>query len=714
MSSAALPPDARCDSDGARKRPRYLHPECAKRHGGRCQLLQHRCQINEFLLLADLELCEDGRGRSGGDARLAVTRKIDCRFVFYSSPDDQRESLNVARGLLLEHRCITAVELSCIAMNYGPLLAALERNDAVKSLTLWLKSDDVIDASLFMLTDTLSRLDELIFMDCFWYKKCKSTIWVECVLLEENVAHLTTLNVAHLAMTEAAAARFILALVQSQTIADLTIGRDVMYCNDGRNFSRYLTKQGTSLKKLTYLIKSTDIFPFSRRDVLERHVNALCRMTTLEELNFDFDDADADSARYCATYAKLVSPSLRRLWLPRTPCREWVYDQPSWDNSECMELWLTALRKRSKLNELRIDLWCFAEPQCLAFFEAVADNATLRHVVVRHLPVAAKLDAMCSAIRQLGLSDRVVVEDQYYCYRNMWSLRECTEIAGVTIRKPCASLAQHAYLEDVRATFEVLSRIRHRISLRVDCDGFDVATFAALTALIRSRSALAAVELDMEYERHDVQDWQRRDAHASEVLSALASNPNLTRVSIYGLPPRVYDCLHVLATSARKNRNLVHVCITPLVAPEAFSSDFGSHGDERKKASRNYENFVLVNIQKATRRNASRVMTAAGFVLRRQDSEHGARYLETMHDHPWLLELVREGAAVSNGEAKAMVSEAFKAVRCFGLDEFMRMAGVVRSKVECVRPRRTEVQLADIGVHCWLHIRQYLKLEDIM
>lgn len=716
MSSAALASDARCDGDGARKRPRHLYPKCAKKHGGKCQLLQHRRYINEVLLHGGLELREDVRGRSGGDARLAVARIIDYRFCDPSDEQLQSEPLNLARGLLLEHRCITAVELTWIAMKSCSLLAVLERNDEVKSLTFWLHGDGVVHTSLFMLTNTLSRIDELIFMDCFWYEKIQASISVKSILLEDSVTHLTTLDVAHLAMTGEEAARFILSLVQSQTITNLTIGPDVMCYNDGKNFCKYLTKKRTSLKKLTYVIKTTQVSPVCIRDAIVCHIKTLCTMKTLEELTFDFDDVDAGNSRYCAMYAKLVSRSLRCLRLPRTPYSRWVFSPSSWFSAECMEPWLAALRKNSKLNELRIDLWCFRELECRAFFEAVAGNATLRRVVVRHLPYTARLDVMCRTIRELGLSDRVVVEEQYYRYQSMRSFQECSEIAGVTFCEHCAVHAgQGDCLEDVREVFEALSLIRRRISLRVKCEGFDRTTFDALTALVRRRSAHTAVELDMEHSWRDMEDWQIREV-ASELLSALASNPKLTRVSIYGLPLPAYDYLHHLAESASKNLNLVHFCLTPVFSRQssAFSSGYIWLGDVRMKAPPSSENSVLVKIQEASGRNASRVLAAAGFVLRRQDSVYGARYLESIHDHPWLLELVREGAAVSDGEAKALISDALKEVRYCSAEQFLRMAGVVSSKVECIGSGNTGANLANIGEHCWLHIRQYLKLDDVV
>ncbi|XP_049523361.1 uncharacterized protein LOC125945538 [Dermacentor silvarum] len=348
--------------------------------------------------------------------------------------------------------------------------------------------------------------------------------------------------------------------------------------------------------------------------------------------------------------------------------------------------------------------------------EAVADSDSLRSVVVRHLPATVKLDVLCRTIRERGLRDRIVVEDQYYYCLDMNTLRECPEIANVTIVEPChLRLERRTYLASVRAALEALSSIPHRISLSVNCSRFDNATFAALTSFIRSRSAFTDVELQMQSWWHSV-GVRRHQQVARALLSAVACNPQLTSVSIHGLPPPSYNCLHILAEGARRNRNLVQFRLVPLCTGTigCLLTTCNTLWFDRRQGAPKNANTILADIQETTRRNAGRVSAAASFVLRRQDGENGARYLETMHDHPHLLELVLQGAQVSSDQAKAMIREASRHVRYCSVVEFMRLAGVVKSKVECINPRLTGVQLIDIGEHCWLQIRRYVKLDDVV
>lgn len=272
------------------------------------------------------------------------------------------------------------------------------------------------------------------------------------------------------------------------------------------------------------------------------------------------------SVRGSAVFAKLVSlsPSLRHLRLPKTTCNVETPSEPPDNAAQCMEPWIAALGKNSKLNVLHIDLLPFGEPEFRAFMEAVADSDSLRSVVVRHLPATVKLDVLCRTIRERGLRDRVVVEDQHYYCLDMSTLRECPEIANVTIVEPChLRLERRTYLASVRAALEALSSIPHRISLSVNCWRFDNATFAALTSFIRSRSAFTDVELQMQSWWHSV-GVRRHQQVARALVSAVASNPQLTSVSIHGLPPPSYNCLHILAEGARRNRNLVQFRLVPL------------------------------------------------------------------------------------------------------------------------------------------------------
>nr|XP_054923902.1 uncharacterized protein LOC126525890 isoform X4 [Dermacentor andersoni] len=126
------------------------------------------------------------------------------------------------------------------------------------------------------------------------------------------------------------------------------------------------------------------------------------------------------------------------------------------------------------------------------------------------------------------------------------------------------------------------------------------------------------------------------------------------------------------------------------------------------------KNSALADILETTRRNASAVFAAAQFVLGQEDGVEGARSIELMHDHPRLLEMVSEGADVTKAAAKEMISSALLRVGLLSLDEFMRMTGVVKQKTQCFAHPGARRQLSDLNLDCWLHIRRFLKIADVL
>ncbi|KAL3246239.1 hypothetical protein MRX96_057784 [Rhipicephalus microplus] len=89
-----------------------------------------------------------------------------------------------------------------------------------------------------------------------------------------------------------------------------------------------------------------------------------------------------------------------------------------------------------------------------------------------------------------------------------------------------------------------------------------------------------------------------------------------------------------------------------------------------------------------------------------------ARALERVCGHRALPELLSELTSVSTAEATAMVRSCLRSIE--GMQEFMRLAGVVNEEFACSARGDGCTQLADLNEHCWSHIRRYIKLYDII
>ncbi|KAH7950300.1 hypothetical protein HPB49_022118 [Dermacentor silvarum] len=702
---------------------------CTKAGGASCRLLKHRRGLNEILLHACLELREDWRGKSRGDALIAVVEASTCGHALYGSEEDSCKSkaLHLVERLVAEHRCITAIEFNGCSTYHPSLLSAVKRHGSLKSVAVcgkFLASGDA--AFMCEVIKSLPQLERLAFKVHDFEKDWGIKIGLCGSSFELGMHYLTTLDVAVLSMSPSEARRLIHALIDNQTVTDIAVGQCVFgYRDEASNalFASYLAKEGSTLKIVT--LKSN---AFSDRESLLRElIDAFCKMNTLEELNADIVVMNAEFVGAVALFAKVASQSttLRSLRLPSTFCEcrasFWCPSAqlPDLKAAQCMDPWLTALRRQdSLLNKLCIDLRGFGEAECHAFFGAVADTDALRSVVVLSLPGIDRIDRVCRTIQERGLNDRVVIHG-HYMHSNTQRLQQCPRISSATIRASHFLCSEGVGLQPVISALEVVGGCAHITSLRVNCDRFDRKAFSALAACVRAPSTLTDVNIDFGYVCTLLTEQDRRDVQG-ELVRALASNLKLVRLNIKGVLLS-NDDFKWLADSASKSLSLMEFTLTPACV---FSARHGQmygevrscslHKAEALTGASNEKDIALADIMEATRKNASAVSAAARFVLGEEDGIEGARSIELMHNHPRLLEMVRESADVTKADAKKIISSALLRLRHCSLHEYMRMVGVVKETVECLAVPGTSFQLSDINPYCWLHIRSFLKIADVL
>ncbi|KAH7948843.1 hypothetical protein HPB49_002788 [Dermacentor silvarum] len=693
---------------------------CAKYGDTRCQLLDRRYYINEIILDAGMELREDVLSKHSGDVCIGVVRASTCGQVFFSKFEDSRKrnALDLVEYLLFQHHCITALELNGSSSCRPSLLEALEDQRSVKSLTVYgvLR---IREAAFFIrVMNSLSQLDKLVFKVNDSRSEWNFPTPRFAYSLDLRIHHLTALDVADLQMTRQEAMEMVQTLMLNHSISDLAVGLFVFSTgaqNSGTYFAQYLTRENSKLRRLT--LKTNAIC--DNGYLLMTLIDALCEMTTLEELNADII---MNVSGLLALFAKLFAQSntLRRLRLPSTFCKRCSFlwfdptERPGPDAAQCMEPWLKALRMpKSMPSELRIDLRGFGEAECRAFFDAVADNDALKSIIVDSLPAVDGVDRICRTIRDRGLGDRVTIRDLYIDQANLKVLPQCAEIGSVIISARHLLRQEYADIGAVSSALEVVSRCGHVTSLRVKCNSFDNDTLSALVACIRGSTALTDVDVRLGSHWTKVVEEQREEME-TKLVSALASNPKLARVSVRGALLSSHN-LSLLAEGARKSRNITEFKLTPACISDATNAETCSwHAAELLCTAPRYLNIALTNIQEITARNTSLLPSAVKYVLGEQDDVKCIRTMELMHDHPRLLELVREGAASTKSEAKKMISSALLSVRRTNIHQFMRLAGVVKEKVDCLANPGATTQLADISEDCWLHIRSFLKIADVV
>ncbi|XP_037522662.1 uncharacterized protein LOC119399860 [Rhipicephalus sanguineus] len=110
-------------------------------------------------------------------------------------------------------------------------------------------------------------------------------------------------------------------------------------------------------------------------------------------------------------------------------------------------------------------------------------------------------------------------------------------------------------------------------------------------------------------------------------------------------------------------------------------------------------------------RNSGIVARAARFAKRTMCDRRCASALETLSRHPALVAELAEVLTVTDAEAASLVRTRLSHIQ--DMNEFMRLAGVVKDRVTC-EPREDGCkQLCDLNEDCWRHVMRYLKLDDI-
>ncbi|XP_075527312.1 uncharacterized protein LOC142559621 [Dermacentor variabilis] len=443
-------------------------------------------------------------------------------------------------------------------------------------------------------------------------------------------------------------------------------------------------------------------------------------MNTLQELNADIVTSSELFMSTVTLFAEVItrSATLRRLRLPSTLCeclaRFWnsTLQLPDPQAPKCMESLCQALRKQnSTLSRLCIDMRVFGEAECHAFFHAVSDNKALKTVVVNALPCIDGLDRVSRTIRERGLNDRVVVKGQC-AHDNTRQLQQCPQICNATIN---SGIRIDNIPRSIVPSLRVVSGCDHITSLRVQCFDCEINEFSALTACIRGSTALTEVDIELiptRVLRTSPELWKV----VGELASALASNIKLVRVSIKGLKLS-YDDLNVLARGASRSLSLTEFTATPAcIFYKTYDKESCPvHGTKAFLEASDNKDGALTDIMEVARKNASTALDAVDFVLGEQNGVEGARAIELMRDHPRLLEMVMEGADVTKAEAKKRIRSALIRVRSSSIDEFMTMTGVVKEAVQCLsHPGARRLQIVDIGHDCWLHVRSFLKIADVV
>ncbi|KAL1484468.1 hypothetical protein MTO96_032563 [Rhipicephalus appendiculatus] len=380
-----------------------------------------------------------------------------------------------------------------------------------------------------------------------------------------------------------------------------------------------------------------------------------------------------------------------------------------WNRSRLLPLWFAALAENNTLEELTMDLSWIKLEDYSSFFQALARNTSLKKVNVpsfRQDYVAQ----ICRAVRDTGMPERFFVGKLHVSQGTVSELPECKELSDISV-----SANSREYLATMHTALCLLPSCRHVKSLCLGMTGqmFNGKVSSLIAQYLSDTKALRELRLEF-YTR----PLRSVDQSERTLLQALSNNKSIRRLSLTDLCINE-DEAQILVDKLQSSQSLCYLSIYPknfkvtVALIQMLSPNIESNYMLLDMRTDWYKGLCggWFSIKDVVRRNTSLVTRAAHFVK-------GTRYrycaaaAELVQFNPGLVEQVQELASVDENEAVRRIENSLKSFT--ELDDFMRLAGVVKGSVTCHRCEDGQKQLVDLNRDCWLHLRDYLKVGDIV
>ncbi|XP_072140287.1 uncharacterized protein [Dermacentor andersoni] len=690
---------------------------CTRGQARFCHLQQHLRLFNKVLWNLGLQLREDARNQLGDVS--VVTVSGVCKMFPHCTKcqSDQEAAIALLRCLFRVHRCIVSAELNYAVANAGMLAEALESSPSLENLTVFGVASDQPELFHEFAAKAYSLDCSGVFRFPQGYAHSLDSMKIPFHLMAQCGARLTSLDVAELHMSPFTSKKLVEALITNHTITDVTVGECVFasgpFDGSSQSFVDYLLKQNATLRKLTLR------GPQFKNEVawLQSLAEAIAAMTTLQELDAQW----LGTSRDCKRFATVVSRNrlLRCLTLRLDAMYHVIYEQ-QWDEGvEAADdrAWISSVKENDSLQKLDLDVsWSTIENCCL-LLGALANKQRLQSVTLRNLPDVDRLEEVCSVIRKRGLVHNVSITVYYVEHMDTPTLSDFPEVTAVTVYLP--------HSEDAA----VVQRFFHRLvasndisSLHVYVDLLDEIVYASLATYIKGASALKEIRLDIYVDIDDDGDDEHLAQSISDICTALCSNLSLTKITLeWSVNLRDEDC-QALAGAVFSNGRLRELTLK-------LAADDNKAAFLRHLLPRFHQSYSLLRLvipfclkpyantfaaQDIVRRNCSLVERATRFVLGDQDP-YCACAVELVSEHPKLVDNVRRRAALSDeAAAMALIRRGLRSLRLADVHEFMRLVGVVQERVVCYAREDGVTQFDRLNHECWLHIRRYLIVADVV
>ncbi|KAL1478118.1 hypothetical protein MTO96_035207 [Rhipicephalus appendiculatus] len=374
-------------------------------------------------------------------------------------------------------------------------------------------------------------------------------------------------------------------------------------------------------------------------------------------------------------------------------------------------LCLQALAGNKTLEELTLSLSWYEADEWWPFFTALASNASLQKINVSEF-TREDVTEIFRAVRETGVQERFFVGAHHDFEDTVVTLTECKQLSCIEIDSTILPR-----FEPLLTASCLMQSCSHMTSLCMVLKTglFNVTVSSLITQCITGAMALRELELaflpsgPLLNADHTMQ---------RALVQALSVNKTIRSLHIWGLRFDETET-QMLADTLQSSRKLCEFSFFPhddestvsflrQLSP-IVSSNYtllGVHLTERFDLGGEF--FTVAEV---VRRNNLLVTRATHFVKGTMH-KYCAEAFELVHSTPGLLASVQNSASVDENQAVLKIRKSLN--NFFEIDVFMKVAGVVKVSVECHPRDDGKIQLVDLNRDCWLHIRRYLMVSDIL
>ncbi|XP_077520539.1 uncharacterized protein LOC144130498 [Amblyomma americanum] len=681
-----------------------LKAQCVQDSTHSCELPRQLQQWNRVLEIIGVQLRERN---NCGELAVVCFQKIyrmhtECRF---------KRSVLLFHWLLINHRCVTMLRMEewgvfdslfYITIFYD----AMDKCTGLRNLQLCFASacEKLLNAMQCM--PNLEEVDCIVFDTSNEYNNMTTLAHVIRTKGKLNRLVIDLFSgVGHTPYHLPGMGSFVAAIRSNTAIRDLSIDVSWMTEEDCRLFLQVI-KERPSL--MTLRLCCWYISPTLRVADVAAAVKDSKALVRLELTRFFIDTRDA----WALARSLTCSQKLQQLEL--VSCRH-VVTEPNSVASTGLEMegdsasrvplamqpFVHMLRNVKSLRRLRFPLYVSTTENERVGFDALANEASVESVRWK-CKINSYLIDSCSAVSEAGTGVQVTIED---LYRDDQPLEGITEWAHV-VRFRLQDWEQEltvGHFKQLHA-FHKLSTLTVGLITLIKPDQAEI-----LAQFLRLTKSLSKITMSLEAKRTE----------SMVLLDGLSRNTSITTLIIerWCTSRRAGRFLADVVCSSKKLRSLTYDD-SSVSTSRAFCSRLA-------KSIRNNITLLLMVTRVLTApkrqlalihdviaRNNQLLVHAARFVSGRDFGKIGAEALELNGSDPMLVEKVQEMSAVNEKEAEDMIRKRLRDLDY--MDVFMRASGVVRDSVVCELSPDGSPGLDALPWLCWQHIRQYLRLVDVV